>query len=142
MINIKNNRLVILIDDNEVDNFINQKILESCGATNILTFKSTTDALDYLKQTVDAPQLILLDSCLPIINGFEFIDELGKLEIAKQTINIFIFSAFINPQDIEMALQKKCKGYFEKPLTTEKAFELLDTISTNKIKTNSFFKTN
>lgn len=142
MINIKNNRLIILIDDNEVDNFITKKILESCGATNILIFESTTDALDYFKQTVDAPQLILLDRYLPMMNGFEFMDELEKLEIAKQPINIFILSASINQQDIKMALQKKCTGYIEKPLTTEKALELLDTISNDKIKTNRILKTN
>lgn len=139
---LKKLKLILLIDDNEVDNFINQKILESWGATNILTFESTTDALDYLKQTVDAPQLILLDRYLPIMNGFEFIDKLGKLEIAKQPIDIFILSASNNPQDIKIALEKKCTGYIEKPLTREKILKLLDTINNDKIKTNSIIGTN
>ena len=141
-VSLKKLKSIMLIDDNEVDNFINQKILESCGATNILTFESTTDALNYLKQTVEAPQLILLDRYLPIMNGFEFMDELEKLEIVKQPINVFILSASINPQDIKMALEKKCTGYIKKPLTTEKILKLLETINNDKTKTSSTLKTN
>jgi CheY-like chemotaxis protein len=102
---LKKQKTVLLIDDNEIDNFINKKKLEHCGASNIITFTDTIDALNYLKQVAYAPQLILLNSCLPIKNSIEFMDGLKKLEIAKHTINIFIFSAFVNPKDIELALQ-------------------------------------
>lgn len=102
---LKKHKTVLLIDDNEIDNFINKKKLEYCSASNIITFTDTTDALNYLKQVAYAPQLILLNSCLPIKSSIEFMDKLKKMEIAKQTINIFIFSSYINPKDIELALQ-------------------------------------
>lgn len=119
--------LVLLIDDNEIDNFVNRKILENCGASNILIFENPVTALQYLEQTTDIPQLILLDINLPLMNGFEFLDEFRKLEIAKQPIDIFILSVSVNPADIKKARQK-CSGFIEKFLTKEKLFTQLNSL--------------
>lgn len=118
---------IILIDDNEVDTFINQKILESFGVTDMLAFSSTTKALHHLKQTTHTPQLIFLDICLPLMNGFDFLNELGKMEIAKQPIDIYILTNSINPIDKETARRKKCAGFILKPLTIEKLSEYFET---------------
>jgi CheY-like chemotaxis protein len=119
--------LVLLIDNNEIDNFIHRKILERCGASNILTFESTITALEYLTLTTDIPQLILLDINFPEMNGFEFLDEFRKLEISQHTLDIFILSVSSNPADIKKA-QQKCSGFIEKLLTKEKLFTQMDRL--------------
>ncbi|MCE9539112.1 MAG: response regulator [Bacteroidetes bacterium] len=118
---------VLLIDDNEIDNFVNRKILENSGVSDIHTFECPSKALQYLEQTTDIPQLILLDINFPIMNGFEFIDEFRKLEIAKHQIDIFILSASANPADIKKAKQK-CSGFIEKFLTKEKLAAQLNSL--------------
>ena len=131
---LKKIKSVILIDDNEIDNFINRKILENYGVTNILTFTSANDALSYLKQSAGSPELILLDLYMPVMNGFEFIDEFKKLEIEKQPIDICILSASINPGDVEEVQKVRQLSYTEKPLTALKAMTLLKEIKLkNKI---------
>ena len=129
MTGIKRNKLtsVLLIDDNEIDNYINRKILENCGVTDILTFESTITALKYLEQTTDIPQLILLDIDFPIMDGFEFLDEFAKLEIAQRP-TIFILSATSYPEDIKKA-QQKSSGFIEKCLTKEKLFAQLYSLA-------------
>lgn len=116
---------VLLIDDNEIDNFINRKILENYGATNILTFESTVTALEYLTQTKDIPQLILLDINFPVMNSFEFLDKFRELEIGQHSIDIVILSATSNPADIKKANQK-CSGFISKFLTVEKLLAQLE----------------
>jgi two-component system chemotaxis response regulator CheY len=127
MVTTKRKKLnsVLLIEDNEIDSFIHKKILESCEVTNIRSFESPVTALEYLAQTKEIPELILLDNNLSFMDGFEFIDEFRKLEIAQHPIEIFILSAFIRKEDIEK-VQEKCSGFIEKPLTKEKLFVELD----------------
>src|SRR3989304_8680370 len=115
---------VLLIDHNEIDNYINRKVLESCCARNILTFESPLMALQFLEQTTFIPQLILLDIYFPSMDGFKFIDEFRKLKIAKHPVDIFILSISSDPSEIKKA-QEKCIGFIEKCLTKEKLFTQL-----------------
>jgi len=89
----------MLIDDNEIDIFINKKTIESLNfIERIQTFNCPQDALNYLKLIEEinayypllAPQLILLDINMPFMDGFGFLDEFNKFKIFKQKpIDIF-----------------------------------------------------
>jgi CheY-like chemotaxis protein len=116
---------VILIDVNDIDNFINYKILENHGATDVIIFKSSSDALSYLKVTPKIYQLILIDINLPIMDGFVFIDKFRELELHQTHGNICLLSSSINPLHIERSAEKNIK-FIEKPLTLEKLFTTLD----------------
>jgi CheY-like chemotaxis protein len=119
---------VLFIDDNEIDLFINKSIAKTCGLNNILTFRSAINALEYLRKTKKLPLLVFLDINLPIMNGEKFLNEFHKLEIAKQSVDVFILSGSINPMDKELAREKNCTDFIEKPLTISKFSVLLDNI--------------
>lgn len=119
---------ILLIDDEDIANFINQKVIESLNiAQRIQTFDSGVRAMDYLKLIQDenayyrmfAPQIILLDINMPVMDGFQFLDEFDKLSIFKQKpIDIFMLSSSPNSDDIDRANKNKnCSGYIIKPLT-------------------------
>lgn len=107
---------VILIDNNEIDNFINSTLLEGYGVTNISAFRNIKDALFHLTETENTYQLILVGLYMPMAGGFEFIDLFHKLELHKKHGKVLLLSAFFSPLDIEMAERKGIK-YMNKPLT-------------------------
>lgn len=133
----------MLIDDSELDIFVHKTVIESLNiAERIQSFTNAVDALNYLKLIEDenayyrlfAPQLILLDIDMPLMNGFQFLNEFDKLEIFKQKpIDIFIVSSAFQPNDIEATQIKKiCSGYFSKPLMGQKIFNYLKEKSVEK----------
>lgn len=118
---------VMLIDDNEIDNFINQKYFAQYCKSSVIIFTSTIDALDYLRQTPNLPDLIVVDLYFPIMNGLDFLEELEKLELQIPINDVIILSVSINPRDLEIIRQKKYgQRCMEKPLTLENIMKLCE----------------
>lgn len=68
------------------------------------------------QKNVGVPDLILLDLDMPVMDGWEFLDALTTLPVAKQ-ICVFILTSSIHPDDREKAKQYNVvKGFFSKPL--------------------------
>lgn len=122
---------VVLIDDNEVDNLINQKLMKSSNfAKFIYTYTSGKSALEFFKN-IDKnedfpaemiPELILLDINMPIMNGFSFLESFQKLStnITNNT-KIVLLTSSVNPQDIQRADEIDfIIEYISKPLNKEK----------------------
>src|SRR3954470_6844268 len=79
------NKKVMLIDDNETDLFIHNRVLQLSGYGNdIVSFTSALDALAYLKQNkIETwPDIIFLDLNMPVMNGFVFLMEFNELPLA------------------------------------------------------------
>lgn len=135
---MKKIKSIMLVDDNDVDRFITQKVIESLNfVEQILPFSTAREALNYLKliedmdvyQGVFPPQIILLDINMPVMDGFAFLDEFDELKTAKQkSILIFMLSSSINHDEIKKANNNKyVSGLISKPLTTA---ELITRLST------------
>tara|TARA_R110002050_G_scaffold16719_1_gene50448 strand:+ start:99794 stop:100192 length:399 start_codon:yes stop_codon:yes gene_type:complete len=120
-----NVKKILLIDDSDIDNFINKSVLQKANiADEIIIETSAKDALTYLKNVMDDesnsfPDVIFLDIKMPVMDGFEFLDEYVHFpEHAKSKCIIFMLSSSIDPRDAERAKQvKEVKSYFTKPLT-------------------------
>jgi CheY-like chemotaxis protein len=120
---------VMLIDDNEIDNLINQKMIEAAVvADNIFTHTSAKSAIEFLRnveglEVADKvlPDVIFLDIDMPLMDGFQFLDEFDKLgNTVRKKCNIFMLTSSINPQD--NARSKKyssVRQYLNKPLTLD-----------------------
>ena len=110
---------VLLVDCNEIDNFINSKILEMNGVAEICVFTNPNKALLHLKETTVVYQHVFIDVYFPVIDGIEFIEQFNKLELYKKQGEIIVLTASIDP-----IYKEKCKKmnvkYIEKPLTIEK----------------------
>jgi two-component system nitrate/nitrite response regulator NarL len=83
---------VYLIDDSEIDLFIQKRFLEVCEFSDSLTmFRSADEAFTSLRNigAKDAPEVIFLDLNMPESDGFYFLENFMKLAsgvVAKSKI--------------------------------------------------------
>ena len=122
---------IMLIDDNEIDNLINQKMIESASICDrIFVHTGAKSAIEFLKNmeklAVDSkegllPEIIFLDIDMPLMDGFQFLDEFEKLsESTREHSKIIMLTSSLNPLDMQKAKKNKLiVKYLNKPLSQE-----------------------
>jgi CheY-like chemotaxis protein len=112
---------LLLIDNDRHLNTVNRKVLRSSGIVNDLHIVNNgQDGLDYLKfQTANKaplPNIIVFELQIPVVNGFDFIDQFAMLEIpAKDNIELVVFTSSSKHSDKQKAISKGIRHYLTKP---------------------------
>ncbi len=118
---------VLLIDEDQIDNLINERIITSgFFAKEVIVKTSALSALDYLKNILQnnmtLPQIIFLDLKMPEMDGFGFLEEFDNLASVyprlKSECKVMVLSSSISPSDIDKASTNKYVAkYLNKPLS-------------------------
>ena len=121
---------VLLIDDDAGNNKISQIFLKRIMPdTAIVSFTEPETGLHYIQEEytkAPVPTVLLLDINMPVLSGWEVLDELNKLpRSVTDSITIYILSSSINPADKRRASEAPLvSGYIEKPFTAAVLKEL------------------
>lgn len=126
---------VLLIDDDEINNELNQIILEKFDfAEKALVFVNGSEALTHIKNNYlngkneELPEVIFLDIKMPVMDGFEFLEQLGKLSREfVEKVPVYILTSSRNQQDIERANAFDIAGFFSKPLSPGQLEKILSS---------------
>ena len=128
---MKKYNLVLLIDDNEIDNFVAKKVIEKSGfAEKVITVQSAKNALEYLNtensSKDELPDIIFLDIGMPEMDGFEFLEEYEKLnKIVVNNCKVLVLSSSLDIDDYNRANRNKLvRKFLNKPLSKKSLMEI------------------
>ncbi|MFT6147307.1 MAG: CheY-like chemotaxis protein [Myxococcota bacterium] len=113
----------MLIDDEEADNFLHGLVLRESGTVNeVIDCSSAIDALVYLKRPEGHKiDVIFLDINMPLMNGFEFLEEYAALPMpCRARAVVVMLTTSLRPEDQKRARERGLVADFlPKPLTAK-----------------------
>ncbi len=120
-----------IVDDDKIYTFLVKKAIEQTNLVGtIKVFDNGLDAIDFLKKNAanrdTLPEIILLDLSMPVMDGWEFLEEYILLSPKLgRTITIYIVSSSISPYDIAKAKSISfVTDFIIKPVSKEKLIEI------------------
>lgn len=126
--------IAFIIDDDQVFTYVlskQMKLIEFSKST--LVFRNAVEALAHLKtiqrSANSLPSVIFLDLNMPVLDGWQFLDEFAKLGIDKN-IPVYIMSSSIDQSDHTRALSyPEVLGFYVKPVSKENLRIILNEVS-------------
>ncbi|MDB9721372.1 response regulator [Winogradskyella sp.] len=116
--------IACIIDDDPIFIFGAKRMMELADfCESFMIFKNGREALNALAPLLisgnDIPEVILLDINMPIMDGWQFLDEFTQIETHK-LITIYIVSSSIDPADMNRVDDyKSVTNYIIKPISME-----------------------
>ena len=115
---------ILLVEDNEMNRDMLARRLERRGYQVVIAMDGAQGV--QLAQT-EAPDLILMDMSLPVLDGWEATQRL-KAEPTTRTIPIIALTAHAMAGDREKALAAGCDDYDSKPIEFTRLLEKIQTL--------------
>ncbi|AWI25944.1 response regulator [Flavobacterium pallidum] len=128
---------VICIDDDPIALLLSKMVIARANfATNVIALSNGEEAIAYLKNEQDKPHemedlLILLDLNMPVMDGWEFLEQFDQnLYNYYKNTKIILLSSSVDPNDIRKAKNfQMVLDFLPKPLTKEKLENIITKFS-------------
>ncbi len=120
------NHLVLLVDDDEITNFMSKQILGELGWDEVTSVRNGQEALKYVQN--QCPDLIFLDIKMPVMDGFEFLTELHETQLCPQAKIVMLTSSSRETEKKQATQFTNVIAFLVKPLTKAKIASVLQKI--------------
>lgn len=128
---------IFLVDDDHIYQFTAKKTLESMGLTGqVSTFSDGEKAIEFIKGHISDPEalpdVIFLDINMPVMDGWQFIEEFQKLNPVKK-IALYMVSSSVDESDMQRSKEYTViDDYIIKPVGRSRFEQLLSLMQKNQ----------
>ena len=125
---------ILIVDDNEDDVYLIKKAINDVRLVNIVNvLYNGHEALSYLRKQgeyegVATPGLVLLDINMPIMDGFEVLDEM-KNDDELRTIPVVMLTTSSRDEDVIKAYTDGACSFISKPVSMESFTKAMEYFS-------------
>lgn len=120
---------IIVIDDDEIYLDIVENILQEEGY-RVYKFTNPKHGISFLKTSIQNEykvSLIILDLLMPVVNGFDILENIRSLKPLKET-PIIVVSAMRDSESVEKVSKYNVKGYVAKPFDKKLLLDRINLI--------------
>jgi CheY-like chemotaxis protein len=126
---------VLIIDDGELDTYISKNTIKRVlSNVSITACGNGLEAIHRLKRLLRSdleclPDYIFLDLSMPVMDGFQFLEEyrLLKIDKVRKKIKVYVLSSALFTPDLEKALSSSIiSGFISKPIDSKKVKEIFN----------------
>ncbi len=130
---MKKMKTACIIDDDPIFIYGTKRLMTEVDfCENVLVFENGQDAIDGLNEITASgeklPSVIFLDLNMPIMNGWEFLEDFVKItNHNREKVTIFIISSSVDPRDLERVKNYKVvNNYILKPISSNDLRSVLE----------------
>ncbi len=124
-----------IIDDDPIFIYGTKRVMKEVGFCNkIMVFNNGQDAIEALTEMVgqnkELPEIIFVDLNMPIMNGWEFLEDFAKIPNKnREAVTVYIISSSVDPRDLERVKNYEVvNNYILKPISSKDLEDILNSL--------------
>jgi len=114
-------KTILLAEDDEINAYLIERIFSKYNI-NLITAINGKEAVDIFKQKHSVIDMVLLDLRMPIMNGFEAISIIRKI---NSEIPVIAYTAYCSKSEIAEIIKSGFDNYVSKPIDKEKLLKIV-----------------
>lgn len=115
---------ILVVDDSTTNVVLLEAILDEKGY-RIETALNANEAYSVIER--ETPDLILLDLLMPKISGFDFLEEIRKIEKTKNT-PVIVVSALTDDENVNRIMKMGAIDFVKKPIDLQYLVERVEEV--------------
>ncbi len=124
---------ICIINDDDIFTFIIKKsIIKLAVCQNVITFPNGEEAINFFRNNSNyLPEIILLDINMPVMDGWDFLDEFSTIENYNKT-NVYLISVHVSEEDkLKAKNHAGITGILNDPTDSETLYKITGNIIAN-----------